>query len=93
MKRRAITGSSMSRQRRIIGLLRQIKAEDQALRLQLAEDERLRAKALTENQLRALLQEEGIELREGRLYVPLSWVAVTRRPSIKRSLALIPRAR
>ena len=92
MKRRATTGIRMNRQK-IQKLLRQLESEDQALRLQLAEDERLRAKALTEKQLNTLLVEEGIELREGKLYVPLLWVAVTRRPTIKSSLALIPRAR
>ena len=92
MKRRAITGIQM-RQQRISRLLRQIKLEDQALRLMEAEDERVRERSLTTAELSALLLEEGIELRGGRLFVPLSWVAVTRRPSIKTSLALIPRAR
>jgi len=92
MKRRATTGRNMSR-KRIQRILQQIKLEDQALRLMEAEDERVRARALTPQQLSTLLAEEGIELREGRLYVPLSWVAVTRRPSVKNSLALIPRAR
>jgi len=92
MKRRAITGISMNRQR-ISRFLQQIKLEDRALRQLEAEDEKVRAKALTYQQLHTLLQEEGIELREGKLYVPLSWVAVVRRPNLKNSLALIPRAR
>ena len=92
MKRRAITGIRMNRQK-IQKLLRQLESEDQALRLQLVEDERVRAKSLTYQQLYTLLSEEGIELREGRLFVPLSWVAHTRRPTLKSSLALIPRAR
>jgi hypothetical protein len=74
-------------------VLRQIKAEDQALHLMEVEDERVRAKALTIQQLSTLLAEEGIEFRGGRLYVPLSWVAVVMRPTIKATLALIPRAR
>jgi len=93
MKRRATTGIRMNRRQKIQKALQQLKAEDQALRLQLAEEERVRAKSLTENQLYALLAEEGIELREGKLYVPLSWVAHTRRPALRQSLALIPRAR
>jgi len=74
-------------------ILQQIKLEDQAILQQELEEEKVRAKSLTYEKLSTLLQEEGIELREGRLFVPLSWVAVTRRPDIKRSLALIPRAR
>ena len=93
MKRRAITGIRMSRSQQIQRVLRQIKAEDQALRLMEAEDERVRARSLTQQQLSTLLAEEGIELREGKLYLPLAWVAVTRRPTIKSTLALIPRAR
>jgi len=58
-----------------------------------AEEQKVRAKALTPQQLYTLLAEEGIELREGKLYVPLSWVAHTRRPALRQSLALIPRAR
>ena len=81
------------RRQNINKVLRQIKLEDQLLLQQELEEERVRARALTPQQLYALLLEEGIELREGRVYVPLSWVAVTRRPSIKNSLALIPRAR
>ena len=67
--------------------------EDQSLQQALEEDEKVRARALTLQQLSTLLADEGIELIGGRLFVPLSWVAVTRRPSIKNSLALIPRAR
>jgi len=93
MKRRAITGIGMSGQRQIFRILRQIKAEDQALRIMEAEDEMVRAKSLTIQKLSTLLAEEGIELREGHVYVPLSWVAVVRRPNLKNSLALIPRAR
>ena len=93
MKRRAITGIGMSRKRQIFRILRQIKAEDQALRIMEAEDEMVRAKSLTIQKLNTLLAEEGIELIGGRLYVPLSWVAVVRRPNLKNSLALIPRAR
>ena len=92
MKRRATTGRNMNRSR-VQKILQQIKLEDQALRLMEAEDKRVRERSLTYKQLYTLLAEEGIELREGRLYVPLSWVAVTRRPSVKNSLALIPRAR
>ena len=93
MKRRAITGRSMSRQRQIFRILRQIKAEDQALLREIAEEQKVRAKSLTQQELYTLLAEEGIELIGGRLYVPLSWVAVVRRPSIRNTLALIPRAR
>jgi hypothetical protein len=92
MKRRAITGIRMRRQK-ISRLLHQLKVEDQALLHEMEEDEKVRAKALTMQQLSTLLAEEGIELRGGRLFVPLAWVAVTRRPSVKQSLALIPRAR
>jgi len=92
MKRRAMTGIRMNR-RQINKVLQQIKLEDQAILQQQLEEEKVRAKALTVQQLSALLQEEGIELREGKLYVPLSWVAVTRRPALRQSLALIPRAR
>jgi hypothetical protein len=92
MKRRAITGIQMSG-RRISRILHQLKVEDQALRQLEAEDERVRAKSLTPQELNTLLAEEGIELRGGHVYVPLAWVAVTRRPSVKKSLALIPRAR
>jgi len=92
MKRRATTGRNMNRSR-VQKILQQIKLEDQALRLMEAEDKRVRERSLTYKQLYTLLAEEGIELREGRMYVPLSWVAVTRRPSVKNSLALIPRAR
>ena len=74
-------------------VLQQIKLEDQILLQQELEEERVRARALTLQQLSTLLADEGIELIGGRLFVPLSWVAVTRRPSIKNSLALIPRAR
>ena len=93
MKRRAMTGIRMSRRKFISKVLHQLKMEDQLLLREIAEDEMVRAKALTYNQLYTLLAEEGIELREGKLYVPLSWVAVTRRPSVKSTLALIPRAR
>jgi len=92
MKRRATTGRNMNRSR-VQKILQQIKLEDQALRLMEAEDKRVRERSLTYKQLYTLLAEEGIELREGRMYVPLSWVAVIRRPSLKDSLALIPRAR
>jgi len=92
MKRRAITGIRMNKQK-IQRILHQIKMEDQAILQQELEDERVRDKSLTPQQLNALLQEEGIELREGHVYVPLSWVAHTRRPTLKNSLALIPRAR
>jgi len=92
MKRRAMTGIRMNR-RQINKVLQQIKLEDQAILQQQLEEEKVRAKALTVQQLSALLQEEGIELRGGRVYVPLSWVAVTRRPALRQSLALIPRAR
>jgi len=92
MKRRAITGISMNR-RVVQRVLQQIKLEDQILLQQELEEERVRARALTLQQLSTLLADEGIELIGGRLFVPLSWVAVTRRPSIKNSLALIPRAR
>jgi len=81
------------RSRKIEKILRQIKAEDQLLLREIAEEQKVRAKSLTYNQLYTLLAEEGIELIGGRLYVPLSWVAVVRRPTIKASLALIPRAR
>ena len=83
----------MSRSQQIQRILRQIKAEDQALLREIAEEQKVRAKSLTQQQLYTLLAEEGIELREGRMYVPLSWVAVVRRPSIRNTLALIPRAR
>jgi len=63
MKRRAITGISMNRQR-ISRFLQQIKLEDRALRLMEAEDEMVRAKSLTIQKLSTLLAEEGIELRE-----------------------------
>ena len=92
MKRRATTGRNMNRSR-VQKILQQIKLEDQALRLMEAEDKRVRERSLTYSQLSTLLAEEGIELVGGRLYVPLAWVAVTRRPTIKQSLALIPRAR
>jgi len=92
MKRRATTGRNMNRSR-VQKILQQIKLEDQALRLMEAEDKRVRERSLTYKQLYTLLAEEGIELVGGRLYVPLAWVAVTRRPTIKQSLALIPRAR
>jgi len=92
MKRRAITGIQMNK-RAIQRVLHQIKVEDQLLLQQELEEERVRAKSLTTAELSTLLQEEGIELREGKIYLPLSWVAVTRRPTLKRSLALIPRAR
>ena len=92
MKRRAITGISMNR-RSVVRSLHQLKMEDQALQQALEEDEKVRAKSLTYQQLHTLLQEEGIELIGGRLFVPLSWVAVTRRPAVKSTLALIPRAR
>ena len=92
MKRRATTGSDMRKQR-IQRILHQLKVEDQALLHEIVEEEKLRAKALTTQQLSALLAEEGIELRGGRKVVPLSWVAVTRRPTLQQSLALIPRAR
>jgi len=81
------------RSRKIEKILRQIKAEDQLLLREIAEEQKVRAKSLTYQQLNTLLQEEGIELVGGRLYVPLAWVAVVRRPTIKASLALIPRAR
>jgi len=93
MKRRAMTGNGMNRRQFINRVLQQIKLEDQAILQQELEDERVRAKSLTPQQLYALLAEEGIELREGKLYVPLSWVAHTRRPALRQSLALIPRAR
>ena len=92
MKRRATTGNSMNRSR-VQRILQQIKLEDQALQQMLEGDKRVRERSLTYNQLKTLLAEEGIELVGGRLYVPLAWVAVTRRPSLKDSLALIPRAR
>ena len=74
-------------------VLQQIKLEDQILLQQELEEERVRARALTLQQLSTLLADEGIELIGGRLFVPLSWVAVTRRPAVKSTLALIPRAR
>ena len=92
MKRRAITGISMNR-RSVVRALHQLKMEDQMLLQQELEEQKVRAKSLTYNQLYTLLAEEGIELIGGRLYVPLAWVAVTRRPSVKSTLALIPRAR
>ena len=92
MKRRAITGISMNR-RVVQRVLQQIKLEDQILLQQELEEERVRARALTLQQLSTLLADEGIELIGGRLFVPLSWVAVTRRPAVKSTLALIPRAR
>jgi len=92
MKRRAITGISMNR-RSVVRALHQLKMEDQMLLQQELEEQKVRAKSLTYNQLYTLLAEEGIELIGGRMYVPLSWVAVVRRPSIKSTLALIPRAR
>ena len=93
MKRRAITGIRMSRREFVSKVLRQIKAEDQMLLQQELEEQKVRARSLTQQQLSTLLAEEGIELREGKLYLPLAWVAVTRRPTIKSTLALIPRAR
>ena len=83
----------MSRREFVSKVLRQIKAEDQALLREIAEEQKVRAKSLTQQELYTLLAEEGIELIGGRLYVPLSWVAVVRRPSIRNTLALIPRAR
>jgi len=83
----------VSRSQQIQRILRQIKAEDQALLREIAEEQKVRAKSLTQQELYPLLAEEGIELIGGRLYVPLSWVAVVRRPSIRNTLALIPRAR
>ena len=83
----------MSRREFVSKVLRQIKAEDQMLLQQELEEQKVRARSLTQQELYTLLAEEGIELIGGRLYVPLSWVAVVRRPSIRNTLALIPRAR
>jgi len=79
--------------RSVVRALHQLKMEDQSLQQALEEDEKVRARALTLQQLSTLLADEGIELIGGRLFVPLSWVAVTRRPAVKSTLALIPRAR
>jgi hypothetical protein len=92
MKRRAITGMYMNRST-LQRVLHQLKVEEQLILQQELEDQKVRERSLTINQLSALLKEEGIELVGGRIYVPLAWVAVTRRPTIRSSLALIPRAR